>query len=307
VKKNHIDVYQIVTDRIIAMLESGVVPWNKPWTNAHERFPTNFTSKRAYRGINIVMLSMARFASPYWLTYRQAAEMGGHIRAGEAGMPVIFFKMLDHSDAPNRPRSESSGNPESRSRSIPILRYYTVFNLQQCENLPVPESVAITTPIAPISACEAIVQGMPNRPTIEHIQGQAFYNRTRDLVNMPPQGLFEHSESYYSTLFHELVHATGHPARLDRQTLVEAGKFGDENYSKEELVAEMGATFLCSLAGIENQTIENSAAYISNWLTKLRTDRKLLVQAGSAAQKAVDFITNTTAAAAAATEEALAT
>ncbi len=303
-KKSHTDVYQIVTDRILTMLEAGVVPWSKPWTNAHERFPTNFTSKRAYRGINIVMLSMARYASPYWLTYRQALELGGHVRAGETGMPVIFFKMLDRTDAQN----QSSGDPESTSRAIPILRYYTVFNLQQCENLPVPESVAITTPIAPISACEAIVQGMPNRPTIEHIQGQAFYNRARDLVNMPPQGLFERSESYYSTLFHELVHATGHASRLDRQTLTEAGKFGDENYSKEELVAEMGATFLCSLAGIENQTIDNSASYINNWLTKLRSDRKLLVQAGSAAQKAMDFITNATAVASAATtEEALAT
>jgi antirestriction protein ArdC len=132
-------------------------------------------------------------------------------------------------------------------------------------------------------------------------------NRARDVVNRPPQGLFERSESYYSTLFHEMVHATGHVSRLDRQTLVEAGKFGDENYSKEELVAEMGATFLCSLAGIENQSIDNSAVYISNWLTKLRSDRKLLVQAGSAAQKAVDIITNAVAGVATTTEEVLAT
>ncbi len=162
--------------------------------------------RNAYRGISsIVMLSMTRYASP---TGSAPPGRGGHVHVGEAGT-VIFFKMLDRTDA----SKQTSGDPESKSRSIPILRDYTVFNLQQCENLPVPESVAITTPIAPISACEALVQGMPNCPTIEHIQGQAFYNRTCDLVNMPPQGLFERSESYYSTLFHELVHATGHAAQ----------------------------------------------------------------------------------------------
>lgn len=229
---------------------------------------------------------MAGFASPYFLTFRQAQALGGCVRKGEHGLPVIFYKQLER----------DAGTDEQGERTttrIPMLRYYTVFNVEQCDGLAMPEAPqAPAVTIEPISACEQLVEAMPHRPTITHGVARAYYRPATDVVNMPAKELFSESAEYYSTLYHELVHATGHESRLNRPTLTEASHFGDANYSKEELVAEMGATFLCGITGIENRTITNSAAYIASWMRRLRDDRKLLIQAGSAAQRAVDFITN---------------
>lgn len=279
--------YQIITDRIIEMLEAGQAPWRKPWQDAGA--PKNFHSGKEYRGVNVFMLAMTGammgYPSPYWVTFRQALERGGNVRKGEKGTPVVFWKILER----DRDGADESDDEPDGKRRIPMLRQYFVFNVAQCDGL-APVVQVTEKPFCPIEVCEHIVQTMPRPPTIEHRETRAFYAPGRDIVNMPRPELFTSGEEYYATLFHELVHATGHPTRLDRDTIKEAAPFGSATYAKEELVAEMGATFLCSRAGIEQVTIENSAAYLRGWLAKLRKDPKLIVLAASAAQKACDYI-----------------
>jgi antirestriction protein ArdC len=182
------------------------------------------------------------------------------------------------------------------TKRIPMARLYTVFNVQQCE---LPERLLPLLQIdnalgadshRQIAACEQIVSAMPQRPAIRHGEARAYYRPAADTVNMPAPRLFPRVEHYYSILFHELTHSTGHASRLDRATLRDLLAFGDTNYSKEELCAEMGAAYLCGVAGIDNATVNNSAAYIQGWLSKLRNDKRLLIQAAAQAQKAADFI-----------------
>jgi antirestriction protein ArdC len=173
-----------------------------------------------------------------------------------------------------------------------LLRYYRVWNLEQTRGLKAqPTEAEPDRQRDPIAACEALVTGYPHAPALAEHPSQAFYRPGEDTVHIPRLGRFETAEDYYSTLFHELTHSTGHAARLNRPTLKDALRFGDTNYSKEELVAEMGAAYLCGLAGIENHTIDQSASYLDHWLRRLRRDHRLLVLAAAQAQKAVDHIT----------------
>ena len=284
-----VDVYSIITDRIISLLEAGTVPWQKPWTGIRNAdgsavMPANFVSKKAYRGVNVFLLSAVRFTCPYWLTYRQASELGGNVKKGEKGFPVVFWKRLIVEDKVTKER-----------KVISMLRYYTVFNIEQCEGIswekPAPIPAPETPSFNPIEECVRIVDAMPAKPDIRHLGNRACYSPFLDIVQMPVAESFEKPEAYYSTLFHELTHATGHKSRLDRKGIsTELAGFGSETYSKEELVAEMGASFLCGFAGIVNSTIDNSAAYIASWLRKLKDDRKLVVFAAAQAQRASDFI-----------------
>lgn len=270
-------VYDVITDRIINMLEAGTIPWHKPWNGSQQ----NLVSKKDYRGINPLLLSSMHFSSPYWLSYKQAQSLGGQVKKGEKGTPVIFWKMSIETDE----------NEEPTGKKIPFLRYYSVFNIDQCENIPsekIPKLEQIE--FSPISQCEKIVSNMPKCPIIKHNEPRAYYSPMSDFVNMPKQNLFESAVKYYSTLFHELTHSTGHSSRLDRKGVTNLCRFGSTNYSKEELVAEMGACFLCGHTGIENKTIDNSASYIKSWLSHLRNDNKLVIHAAAAAQKAADFI-----------------
>ena len=270
--------YAVVTDRIIELLEQGTVPWHKPWSGGG--LARNLVSKKTYRGINCFLLNITGFGSPFWMTFNQARKLGGHIRQGEKSMPVVFWKWIEVED-------RETGEVVER----PFLRYYRVFNLEQTEGITVPaEESPKDRPFSPIEACERIVQGMPNKPMAQHVYPAAWYKPSLDLVNMPRPETFDKPESYYATLFHELAHATGHVSRLNRPTLVDMAPFGSTNYSKEELVAEMTAAMLCGVAGIENQVIDNSAAYIQGWLKKLKDDRKLVVQAAGLAQRAADHI-----------------
>ncbi len=281
--------YREVTDRIVSLLEQGTVPWHKPWSVPGGE-PQNLTSRKPYRGINPFLLNMTRFALPFWLTYRQAQKLGGHIRRSEKGSPIWFWKLWRRRDPdPDR----RPGKTSSRDRQIPILRRYTVFNVEQCEGLDdlVPELPGDErTEWQRIEAAEAIARGMPDRPSIEHGRRGAFYRPSDDLVGMPDRDRFEGAETYYSTLYHELIHATGHDSRLARGAATAATRLGSQVYSREELVAEMGAAFLSGRAGIEHATIEASAAYLEHWIGKLKGDPKLAVQAAGAAQRAADFI-----------------
>lgn len=278
-------VYEIVTDRIISQLEAGTIPWRKPWGSAagSSGLAKSLVSGNEYRGVNAVMTNCQGYTSPYWITFKQAAAMGGSVRKGEKGTPIVYLGKAEK-------QSEATGEKSEYS----FLRYYTVFNVEQCEGLTIPEAPkAPETPaIAPIDACEAIVSNSQMKAPIRHAGAQAFYSPMLDSITMPVRELFHSSEEYYSTLFHEMAHATGHSQRLDRKLDTAPAAFGTEDYSKEELVAEMASAFLCATAGIEAPVIENQAAYIQGWLKRLRGDSKLLVSAAAQGQKAADYILN---------------
>ena len=280
-------VYQIITDRIIEKLQQGTAPWHKPWSGGIEGAPRNLVSRKEYRGCNVFLLACQGYESPFWLTFNQAKERKANIRKGEKGSPVVFWKFSE--------KAEESEDGETKQKSIPILRYYTVFNVAQCDNLDAPTVPSPTErPFAPIETAQRLVDAMPQRPAIEHREQRAYYRPSADIVNMPRAETFDGPAEYHSTLFHELVHSTGHTSRLDRKGVSgsdgEWSAFGSAPYAREELVAEIGATFLCGFSGIENRTIDNSAAYLNSWIARLKSDPKLIVTAAAQAQKAADFI-----------------
>jgi antirestriction protein ArdC len=223
------------------------------------------------------------YSSPYWLTFKQAQELGGHVRKGEKACPVVFWKWLDVE------------RDEEKER-VPFLRYYSVFNAAQCEGIDahVPTVPGATREHSPVAAAQAIVDAMPKRPEIRLGLDRAFYSPGGDYVGMPNPGQFRSAEDWHSVLFHELTHSTGAECRLNRKGVSGSdgqwSAFGSNPYAKEELVAEMGAAFLCGQAGIVERTIDNSAAYVASWLARLKDDPKLVVQAAAQAQKAADFI-----------------
>jgi antirestriction protein ArdC len=264
-----------VTEQVIKQLESGVAPWRKPWRTLP---PANLISKKPYRGINVFLLAFAGYGSQYWLTFNQAKQLGGNIRKGEHGTKIVFWK-FDTYEA-----ETADGDTEERKSAM--LRYYTVFNLEQTEGL---KALRALPPAFPIESAEAIVEGMPNPPAFEQ-DSRAAYIPSRDVVTMPSRTAFESQAEYYSTLFHELTHSTGHAKRLAREGFDRPQMFGSESYSREELIAEMGSAMLCGVAGIEQSTLANSAAYLKTWIERLKSDSKLVVSAASAAQKAADYI-----------------
>ncbi len=275
------DAYETITSRILAALEKGTVPWHQPWTSQP---PTNLVTRKPYRGVNVFVLACSTFPSPWWATYRQIKELGGHVRRGEHGSPVCFWKWLDRSE------DEEEEHTDKDAKRIPLLRYYIVFNSEQCQGISHHLPIGKPSTAEPIAAAEAVVEGMAKPPQIQHRSLQAAYHPSLDLVAIPALTDFDGGEAYYSTLFHELAHSTGHPTRLNRSTVSDACPFGTTNYSKEELTAEMAAAFLCGHAGLENRTIDNSAAYVSTWWSRLSQDRRLLIHAASAAQKAADYV-----------------
>ena len=290
------DVYSIVTERIIEKLEAGTIPWHKPWRSIGA--PQNLVSKKSYRGINVWLLTMQGYISPYWATLRQINELGGRVRKGEKSTPVVFWRIYvdgvevrANSDQ-HEPEHEQE---EGQGRRRFVLRYYSIFNTEQCE-LPASVSEKLAFPeqrqLDPIEACEKILTGMPNPPEIVHAGDQAFYSPITDRITMPPRGLFANAEEYWSTFWHEAGHASGHRKRLNRDSITEAAPFGSATYSVEEIVAEMTAAYLCGITGIENRTIDNSAAYVAGWLRQLRDQRKLIIHAAAQAQRACDYILN---------------
>ena len=273
---------EIITARIIDKLEQGTIPWHKPWTGGEA--PKNLITKKEYRGVNVFILNAMGYSSPYWVSFKQAHELGGTVKKGEKGTPVIFWKWMNKTD--------EEGNLSADH--FPFLRYYNVFNIGQLEGIDESKIPALTVKyndLEKISQCEAVVTAMPKRPEITYNDQRAYYIPSKDSVNMPKMETFDGSEEYYSTLFHELTHSTGHESRLNRKGIISGiAAFGTQDYSKEELVAEMGAAFLCGHCQIDNKTIDNSAAYIKSWLKKLKDDPKMVILAAAQAQKATDFI-----------------
>jgi antirestriction protein ArdC len=276
------DVYQLVTDRIISLLERGTIPWRKT-RSAGSGMPRNLVSKKEYRGINVFLLAAMPYSSPYWLTYKQATDLGGHVKRGEKSTPVIFWKLLD--------KHNQDQDDDKTSGKIPMLRQYHVFSAEQCEGITIPPDPEETVnPFTPIERAEQIVAGYKGKPGVHHGGNRTFYRVTEDRVQMPHEHTFNTSADYYHVLFHELSHSTGAKHRLARKEVVERNEFGSDDYSHEEICADLSASMLSAVAGISNETIEMSASYINGWLSVLKQDKKAVVIAAARAQAAVDHI-----------------
>jgi len=277
-----IDVYQIITNRIIEQLEGQVIPWRKPWTEAGH--PQNLITKRPYTGMNTWLLASLGYSQNYFLTWNQIQDAGASVKRGEKGHIIIFWKYL-----PQDKREDT----EQEQRSKALLRYYRVFNIAQCDGLPEVLSIPFDHyEISRMGACEEIIERMPNCPDIKHTKHQACYDPLKDVISMPKQGTFATPESYYGTLFHELIHSTGHQSRLNRRGIVEDHNYASIPYSMEELIAEIGACYLNSVAGIIDKEFDNSVAYIKGWIDVLRNDKRMIVFASGQAQRAVEYILN---------------
>lgn len=275
------DAYEKITQKIIERLENGVIPWQKPYRGI-ERAPMNFKSKKAYRGVNIFVLFFCFKKSPYWLSYKQAKELGGQVKKGTKGEPIVFAKK-------HKFTNRETGEEEERF----FMRYSTVFNLDDIDGIDCPFD-GVDEDIAEIKSldyCENLIKDLQGQNLIpdivEHNRMVAVYNFTHDVIKTPNINDYVSSEEYYSTLFHEITHSTGHKSRLDRVMIPNKET---QAYAKEELIAEMGSCFMCNHVGFMTKTIENSAAYISMWISRLKNDPKMVVQAASAAQKVMDYL-----------------
>lgn len=271
--------YKKITEIIINNLEQGDIVWRKPWKNS--RLAENLSNGHVYRGMNQLLLLTLPYESRYFVTYKQAQELGGHVKKGEKGHKIIFWKLITV--------KEENQQEEEEQKEVPLMKFYTIFNIEQCEGIEEPQKEKVKH--NPIKKCDEIIEGYKNKPKVQNKGDRAYYNPVKDFVNVPKLKQFETVEDYYSVIFHELVHSTGHQNRLNRFENPNT-VFASEEYSKEELVAELGACFLSGQAEIEQKIIENSSAYIQGWIKALEEDPTLIVSAAQKAQKAVDYILN---------------
>jgi antirestriction protein ArdC len=281
------DVYQTVTNNILAAMENGIIPWRKPFEITFFPILINFSTVKVYRGINVFLLNSACLLYGYpknvWLTFRQAKQMGGYVKKGQSSETILFWKSTLINEK-NISQEESE-----LIKKVYIARTYNVFNIDQCEGIDQDSEILTTAPR--IGSCEDVYANYPEvRPEV-NLGIKAMYIPALDQIRIPVVGDFHSASDYYATLFHELVHSTGHTSRLNREGISEAKRSDKIRYSKEELIAEMGASFLCAFSGIENPDLtNNSAAYIQSWLHILKQDKIMVVKAASQAQRAVDFI-----------------
>jgi antirestriction protein ArdC len=272
----------MITNKIIEKMKTGQVPWRKPWKFQP---PRNLVSKRPYHGINLLLLTSNEFESPYYVTFHQANQLGGRIKKGEHGTPVIFWEQL-------KVLEKHADNEKEKTKLIPYLQYSTVFNLTQTEGIEAPKDAP--QPLSPLAVCEQIIEGFTDKPqTVHTLLPKAYYQPATDSIHMPAKTSFVSMEAYYATLFHEYVHATGHENRLNRHAQENTNfDFGSKDYSREELIAELGSAFLCAEAQIDNSVIDHNTAYLTSWLKVLEEDNKFIVYASAKAGKAVDYIRN---------------
>jgi antirestriction protein ArdC len=274
-------IYDMVTDRHIESLEKNIVPWAKPWVGGG--LPMNLTTKKTYRGVNVFLLSMMDFESPYWVTRKQALSLGGKISTSQSPTPIVFWK---------RPETDEK---TGLIKKWGFYLYYKVWNVAQTEGFKYPKHETLEQ-FEDLMDCEKITENMPDVPEIVFGGKRACYNKKDDIIKMPEKLQFETEAGFYATKFHELIHSTGHTKRLNREEMMQAkgNIFGGDDYSKEELTAELGASFLTAMTGVGEKVFDNQNAYIKNWLKELRNDKRLILSAASKAQKAVDYIVNRT-------------
>jgi antirestriction protein ArdC len=283
------DIYSRITSQIIASLEKGVRPWVKPWNAEHAAGRITRPLRhngQPYSGINILSLWMSAelqgFSAPIWMTFRQALELGAHVRKAEKGSLVVYANAISRTE-----HDDNSG--EDVEREIPYMKGYTVFNVEQIDGLPeIYYTKAVTTldPVARVDHAEMFFAAC--KANIKHGGNRAYYAQELDYVQMPPFECFRDTESYYSTLAHEMTHWTKHPARLARD--FGRKQWGDEGYAQEELVAELGASFLCADLELAIAPREDNASYIAYWLEILKSDTRFIFKAAAHAQRAADFL-----------------
>lgn len=270
--KEKMDLKQITTDAILAKMAEGIIPWHCPWTTVA---PRNFVSKKAYRGINILLLGLAGQASPWWLTYNQAAERGGQVRKGEKGTMIVFWKRLDVDD------KDKAGE----KKTISYMRYSKVFNASQIDGIEFPE---IGTEFVGQDDADAVLDHFGEDCPIFNDSNAAYYIPEPDEIHLPAREMFESTGAYYATAFHEAGHATGHKDRLGREGVTGPIYKGSENYGKEELIAEMTSAFVCTTLGIDR--IQPNAAYLQHWMNAINGDKNLVIAAASKATDAANYI-----------------
>jgi len=287
-KKTNADVMKKITDRVIEALKGGRIAWQKPWVN--KVLPMNYISKKAYKGINLWLTFFAPYESPYWLTYKQAKGLGGQVRKGEKGTQITFWKIIKKPilNDDGTPKLNRLGNPVVQK--IFLLKDFTVFNAEQIDGIEFTDPNEIVEGAESVKTADELVDLYTDKPKISHTnEPKAYYayGMMGEFINMPKMDTFKSTEGYYSTLFHELTHSTGHTSRLDRESLMTRTK---DNYSKEELVAEMGACLMMAKAGLAIEPSDNSKAYLQGWISKLENDHSLIFKAARDAQKACDYM-----------------
>ena len=290
-------VFDVINDRIIKMLDEGIVPWRKPWTTRPGiklgNRPRNVDG-RPYSGLNAFFLNCLGYSDPRFLTYKKAESMGGMVRKGEHGVPVVFWKQLVI-------EVEDPNTGEKKKKRVPMLRYFTVFNVEQCDGLTLPalpttssddELDTVYDENLVLNTLQDLQDGMPNPPRISHVeQDRAYYTPAVDAITLPKVKQFASVEGYAETLCHELSHSTGHKTRLNRDGIDNLDHFGSDRYAREELVAEFGAAFLMASLGIETpDSIDNMAAYVAGWKQRIKEDPKALVVAAGRGEKAAQYI-----------------
>ncbi|MEM6342936.1 MAG: zincin-like metallopeptidase domain-containing protein [Bacteroidota bacterium] len=279
-------VYQTITNRIIEALEQGVVPWQKNWQGFGPS--RNFATGHVYRGINALMTQLSPHPLPYFLTFRQVKALGGSVNKGAKSLPILFWKvLLKDASGQSIPPAQAQEREDLEKRFIG--RLYRVFNIAYCSGIDyeLPERPELD----PIPQCEALLEAIDDFPQIQHGGDHALYQSAQDQIRMPLMQQFQSAEAYYATLWHEVVHSTGHAQRLSRKGIVEPTKFGSDLYAEEELIAEIGTAYLCNHCGIETKDlIDNTHAYLQGWLTKLQSDTRFIFRAANEAQKAVEYL-----------------
>ena len=295
-KKQRKNMYQEITNTVVEALKNDTIPWEKPWKAgcSMKNMPRSVATGKVYRGVNIWLTAMADFESPWWMTYKQCQDLGGNVKGGESSTELCYFKIVEIKDKTTKEVTDK----------YPILKSFRVFNLEQCElpkealdkldaRLEKLDNDAIVNENEVIENAQKLMDSYFKREKIEVFTGgnRAYYQPSTDRIQMPDMKHFVDSESYYATLFHEGIHSTGHESRLAREDLSKIARFVDEDYTREELNAELGASFLCGVTGIENKSVaSNRDAYIKGWLTKLESDPKAVVVASGKAMKASEFV-----------------
>ena len=276
-----IDIYQQLTDRIIEKLKEGTIPWKKPWKSLAVAMPQNFLTKHKYRGANFWNLLFEDRVTPYWLTFKQIKQLGGKVKKGQKGMPLIFWKMI-------------VGEKDGKEYSYPIAKRYYVWNLEQTDIMNPIEQMSIETYAdrdeVDITNIELFIKTIKDKvaPYEHSMVEQAYYNPNTDSIMMPDKKRFDFAEPYYATLFHEMGHSTGHKSRLNRTNF--SYPKGSPEYAREELVAELVSCFLCETVWIVNDTIDNAASYINSWIKVLQNDNRIIYDAMKDAFKVLEYL-----------------
>lgn len=299
-KKEHVDVYQMVTDRVLEQLSKGIIPWQKPWKNIKSASGDDLAISYVTRRPNSFLNQMLLARNGEWLTFNQVKQMNGNIKKGAKAGLVVFFKRI----LSKKTVTDEHGVETEKQIIIPMLKYYHVFHIEDCEGIDTKIIPTIDEPaegvmvLQPVEEAERVIAGYLSREKTlklhnDRPSSQALYSLVFDSVTVPMLSQYEIADEYYSTLFHELVHSTGAKNRLNREDGMNSHGFGSKDYSREELVAELGSAMLCAATGISNDAaFKNSVAYIQGWMQKLKSDNKAIVWASSRSEKAARFIFN---------------